>query len=179
NNMNANLFDFNTMGGGARRRMGGGGRRGGGGWGGSDGITKVGSIGVNMRHDFSDKLKVYGSYSFGRNNNNTQTQSFTEYIGQNMGMDSDQDNNRIGTDHRLEANVEWNISEKDYLKLTPQFGFNKNDINNLDNSIFYLNDVLDYTQVQTQLNGSDAPRYGISGLYRSEEHTSELQSREN
>lgn len=165
NNMNANLFDFNTMGGGARRRMGGGGRRGGGGWGGSDGITKVGSIGVNMRHDFSDKLKVYGSYSFGRNNNNTQTQSFTEYIGQNMGMDSDQDNNRIGTDHRLEANVEWNISEKDYLKLTPQFGFNKNDINNLDNSIFYLNDVLDYTQVQTQLNGSDAPRYGISGLY--------------
>src|SRR5690606_28271084 len=49
NNMNANLFDFNTMGGGARRRMGGGGRRGGGGWGGSDGITKVGSIGVNMR----------------------------------------------------------------------------------------------------------------------------------
>lgn len=165
NNMNANLFDFNTMGGGARRRMGGGGRRGGGGWGGSDGITKVGSIGVNMRHDFSDKLKVYGSYSFGRNNNNTQTQSFTEYIGQNMGMDSDQDNNRIGTEHRLEANVEWNISEKDYLKLTPQFGFNKNDINNLDNSIFYLNDVLDYTQVQTQLNGSDAPRYGISGLY--------------
>lgn len=165
NNMNANLFDFNTMGGGARRRMGGGGGRGGGGWGGSDGITKVGSIGLNMRHDFSDKFKVYGSYSFGRNNNNTQTQSFTEYIGQNMGMDSDQDNNRIGTDHRLEANVEWNISEKDYLKLTPQFGFNKNDINNLDNSMFYLNDLLDYTQVQTQLNGSDAPRYGISGLY--------------
>lgn len=166
NNMNANLFDFSAMGGGARRRMGGGGGRGGGGaWGGSDGITKVGSIGLNLRHDFSDKLKVYGSYSFGRNDNNTQTQSFTEYIGQNMGMDSDQDNNRIGTDHRLEANVEWNISEKDYLKLTPQFGFNKNDLNNRDNSMFYLNDVLDYTQVQTQLNGSDAPRYGLSGLY--------------
>ncbi|MBD1431988.1 outer membrane beta-barrel protein [Sphingobacterium sp. DN00404] len=166
NNMNANLFDFNTMGGGARQRMGGGGGRGGGGaWGGSDGITKVGSIGLNVRHDFSDKLKVYGSYSFGRDDNNTQTQSFTEYIGQNMGVDSDQDNNSIRTNHRMEANVEWNISEKDYLKLTPQFGFNKNDADNLDNSIFYLDNVLDYTQVQTQLNGSNAPRYGISGLY--------------
>lgn len=165
NNMNASLFDFNTMGGGARRRTGGGGGRGGGMGGGSDGITKVGSIGLNVRHDFSDKLKVYGSYSFGRDDNNTQTQSFTEYIGQNMGVDSDQDNNRIRTNHRMEANVEWNISEKDYMKLTPQLGFNKNDADNLGNSMFYLNNVLDYTQVQTQLNGSNAPRYGISGLY--------------
>src|SRR5690606_11938257 len=34
-----------------------------------------------------------------------------------------------------------------------------------DNSMFYLNNVLDYTQAQTQMNGSNAPRYGISGLY--------------
>src|SRR5690606_3750478 len=52
-----------------------------------------------------------------------------------------------------------------YLKLTPQLGFNKNNADNLDNSMFYLNNVLDYTQAQTQLNGSNAPRYGISGLY--------------
>lgn len=165
NNMNANLFDFNTMGGGARRRSGGGGAGGGGGWGGSEGITKVGSIGLNVRHDFSERLKVYGSYSFGRDDNNTQRQSFTEYIGQDMGVDSDQDNNSIRTSHRLEANMEWNISEKDYLKLTPQFGFNKNDADNLDNARFYLNNILDYTQVQTQLNGRNAPRYSISGLY--------------
>src|SRR5690606_21521820 len=106
NNMNASLFDFNTIGGGARRRSGGGG---------GDGITQVGSIGLNVRHDFSDRFKVYGSYSFGRDDNSTQTQSFTEYIGQNMGVDSDQDNNRIRTNHRMEANVEWNISERDYL----------------------------------------------------------------
>src|SRR5690606_28243489 len=165
NNMNASLFDFNTMGGGARMRVGGGGRPPGGGWGGSDGITKVGSIGLNMRHDFSDKLKVYGSYSFGRDDNNTLTKSFTEYIGQNIGEDSDQDNNRIGTSHRFEANVEWNISDKDYIKLTPQFGFNKNDTENFNNSILYRDDLLDYTQLQTQLNGSNVPRYGISGLY--------------
>lgn len=166
NNMNASLFDFNTMGGGARGRTGGGGGRGGSGmFGGSDGITKVGSIGLNIRHDFSDKLKVYGSYSFGKTDNNTLTDSYTEYIGQNMGVDSKQDNNRIGTQHRFEANVEWNITDKDYIKITPQFGFNKSDVNNVDSSIFYLNNVLDYKQVQTQLNATDAPRYGISGLY--------------
>lgn len=165
NNMNANLFDFNTMGGGARRRMGGGGGRGGGNWGGSDGITKVGSIGLNLRHDFSDKLKVYGSYSFGRNDNSTQTESFTEYIGQDMGMDNNSDKHNIGTSHRLEANLEWNISDKDYIKISPQFGFNKSDQRNLDSSTFYLHDLLDYQQAQTQINGNNAPRYGISGLY--------------
>ncbi|MCY4780920.1 TonB-dependent receptor [Sphingobacterium sp. UT-1RO-CII-1] len=166
NNMNASLFDFNTMGGGARGRIGGGGGRGGSGmFGGSDGITKVGSIGLNIRHDFSDKLKVYGSYSFGKTDNNTLTDSYTEYIGQNMGVDSKQDNNRIGTQHRFEANVEWNITDKDYIKITPQFGFNKSDVNNVDSSIFYQGNILNYKQVQTQLNATDAPRYGVSGLY--------------
>lgn len=166
NNMNASLFDFNTMGGGARGRIGGGGGRGGSGmFGGSDGITKVGSIGLNIRHDFSDKLKVYGSYSFGKTDNNTLTDSYTEYIGQNMGVDSKQDNNRIGTQHRFEANVEWNITDKDYIKITPQFGFNKSDVNNVDSSIFYQGNILNYEQVQTQLNATDAPRYGVSGLY--------------
>lgn len=163
NNMNASLFDFNTRGGGARR---GGGPRGGGGmFGGSDGITKVGSVGLNIRHDFSETLKVYGSYSYGRDNNNTLTNSYTEYIGQNMDIESDQDNSSIRTNHRFEGNLEWNISKKDYIKITPQFGFNKSSTDNVDNSIFYLNKNLDYTQVQTQLNESDVPRFGVSGLY--------------
>src|SRR5690606_38399923 len=62
NNINAPLFDFNTMGGGARNRRRGGGGRSGGMFGNRDGLTNVGSIGLNIRHDFSDKLKVYGSY---------------------------------------------------------------------------------------------------------------------
>ncbi len=94
NNMNANLFDFNSMGGGARGRQGGGGGRGPGGmFGGSEGITNTGSIGVNIRHDFSDKLKVYGSYSYGRDDNNTLRNSFTDYIGELRTEDSEQYNN--------------------------------------------------------------------------------------
>lgn len=166
NNMNAPLFDFNAMGGGARGRQGGGGGRGGAGmFGGSEGITNTGSIGVNIRHDFSDKLKVYGSYSYGRDDNNTLSKSFTEFIGQNLTQDANTDNNSIRGNHRLEANLEWNISDKDYIKITPQFGYNDNSADNFSNSIYYSNNLKDNSQIQTALNNSTSPRYNISGLY--------------
>lgn len=172
NNMNAQLFDFQTMGGGSRMRTGNAGRGAGGGGmfggmfgGGQDGITQTGSIGLNMRHDFSETLKVYGSYSFGRDDNNTLADAFIEYIGQDLVEDRDENNNRIRANHRFEANVEWNISDKDYIKLTPQFGFNNNEANDLSTSRFIENDLLDNIQNQTALSGSTAPRYNLSGLY--------------
>ena len=166
NNMNAQLFDFQTMGGGARGRMGGGGRPGGGIFGGGqDGITETGSIGVNIRHDFSEQLKVYGSYSFSHNDNNTLTDAFTSYLGQNLTEDAHQDNNNIRANHRFETNIEWNITDKDYIKLTPQFGFNRNDADNLSNSTFFRDELLDNRQDQTSMTNMNAPRYNISGLY--------------
>lgn len=165
NNMNAQLFDFQTMGGGARGRVGGGGRPGGGAFGGSDGITNTGSIGVNIRHDFSEALKVYGSYSYGRDNNNTLSSSFTDYIGQNLQEDADADNTSIRANHRLETNIEWKISDKDYIKLTPQLGFNNNSATNLTNSTFLEGTIIDNIQHQTALSDVNSPRYNFSGLY--------------
>ena len=166
NNMNAPLFDFNAMGGGARGRQGGGGGRGGGGmFGGAEGITNTGSIGINVRHDFSEKLKTYGSYSYGRDDNNTLSNSFTEYIGQNLTEGDTTNNNSIRGNHRFEGNLEWNITDKDYIKITPQIGFNDNSTKNLANSILYNNSALDYTQLQLADNESTSPRYNFSGLY--------------
>ena len=165
NNMNAPLFDFNAMGGGARGRQGGGGGRGGGMFGGSEGITNTGSIGLNIRHDFSDKLKTYGSYSYSRDDNNTISNSFTEYIGQNLTEDADQDNNNIRSNHRFEGNLEWNISDRDYIKLTPQLGFNDNSSNNFTRSIFREESLLDNTQDQSSITDATSPRYNFSGLY--------------
>lgn len=172
NNVNASLFDFRTIGGGARMRQGGGGRPGGGGgmFGGASGITDVGSIGVNIRHDFSETLKVYGSYSYGRDDNTTLTNSLTSY---NMGSDgdileqrSDSTANNIVSSHRFEANLEWNISDKDYIKLTPQLGFSgtKSNSHSVGNWFDFVNDR--ETNDNRVENGNlDAPRFGISGLY--------------
>lgn len=165
NNMNAPLFDFNSMGGGARGRQGGGGGRGGGMFGGSEGITNVGSIGVNARHDFSDKLKLYGSYSYGHDKNNTLSKSFTEYIGQNLTKDDTTNTESIRGNHRFEANLEWNITSKDYIKITPQFGFNDNNSNSLSYSESFLGGLKDNFETITSLNNSTSPRYNISGLY--------------
>ncbi len=166
NNLNASLFDFQTMGGGARNRQGGGGRPGGGGFGNNqEGITETSSIGLNVRHDFSDKFKIYGSYSFERNDNNTLSNVFREYIGLNQTEEENADNNNIRANHRFETNIEWNISDKDYIKLTPQFGFNDNKTNNTATSILFRDSLLDNSQLLTTLSNSTAPRYNISGLY--------------
>ncbi|MFD2598379.1 outer membrane beta-barrel protein [Sphingobacterium corticis] len=166
NNLNASLFDFQTMGGGARMRAGGAGRPGAGMFGNNqEGITKTGSIGVNIRHDFSDKLKVYGSYSFEHNDNNTISNTFRDYIGLNQTEEITSDNNNVRANHRFETNIEWNISPKDYIKLTPQFGFNNNETNNLATSILFRDSLLDNNQLQTTLSNSSAPRYNFSGLY--------------
>lgn len=165
NNMNAPLFDFNSMGGGSRGRQGGGGGRRGGMFGGSDGITNTGSIGVNIKHEFSDKLKVDGSYSFGRDDNNTISSAFSDYIGQNLTEEKEENNNNIRANHRFESNIEWKLSDKDFIKLSPQFGFNDNSTNNEGSSIFYIDDLLNNRQTTGVVSGATAPRYNLSGLY--------------
>ncbi|MCL7988360.1 TonB-dependent receptor family protein [Sphingobacterium sp. lm-10] len=166
NNLNASLFDFQTVGGGARNRSGGGGRPGGGQFGNNqEGITETSSIGLNVRHDFTDKFKIYGSYSFERNDNNTLSNTFREYIGLNQMEEEDANNNSIRANHRFETNIEWNISDKDYIKLTPQFGFNDNATNNMASSILFRDSLLDNSQLQNTLSNSTTPRYNLSGLY--------------
>lgn len=167
NNINAPLFDFNTFGGGARRRMGGGGRSGGG-FGNSDGLTNVGSIGLNIRHDFSETLKVYGSYSFGRDDNKTLTERINQYTFDTGVQEetSSSDANNITASHRFEANIEWNISDKDYVKITPQFGFNDNRVTSTSFGQFFGADGALQNQDDERLaSHTNVPRYGISGLY--------------
>ena len=167
NNTNAPLFDFNTTGGGARRGQGGGGRRGGGMFGGSDGLTKIGSIGLNFRKDFSDKLTAYGSYSYSHTNNTTLSERFQENTLPNiMQTDSVSTNaNTIGGSHRFEANIEWKPSSKDYIKISPQFGYENSDGTTLSNSITYRSNIFNNSQNQNVVANSTAPRFGISGLY--------------
>ena len=166
NNMNAQLFDFNSMGGGARGRQGGGGRGPGGGmFGGSEGITQTGSIGVNLKHEFNEKVKVDGSYSYGRDDNSTLSNSLLDYIGQAMREESEKDNNSIRANHRFESNLEWKLSDKDFIKISPQFGFNDNDANNSDVADVFLNNLFNNNQIAKEISGTTTPRYNISGLY--------------
>lgn len=168
NNINAPLFDFNTQGSGARRRVGGGGRSGGGGsFGGSNGLTNTGSLGLNFRQDINEKVTVYGSYSFGHDDNESISSSLNKFLYPDSTLDRNSESftNTIGTSHRFEGNLEWKITDKDYIKLTPQLSYGKTTVNGTSSNENLLNDVLYNTEDNETHSISTNPNMGISGLY--------------
>lgn len=166
NNINAPLFDFNTTGGGARRGRRGGGR---GMFGGSEGLTNTASIGLNYRQDFSDKLTVYGSYSFGHDDQDIIRSTKDLYDNNNpdsvLFKNSQSNTNTIGNSHRFESNLEWKPTDKDYIKLSPQFGFGKTTSDALSDFKNILGDDLYNAEDNNSYSVSTAPRFGVSGLY--------------
>lgn len=171
NNVNASLFDFNTRSGGARRGPGGGGSFGrgfgGGGWGGADGLTNTQSIGVNYRNDFSDRMTMYGEYSFGHTDNTTLSNRFEE-MTLNQGIiftNRNMDNGSVGNDHRFSWNVEYKPDDKSFIKFSPNFSYRQNRTANFEASTNTENNVVVNDLTNTQFNQSYAPNYGASGLY--------------
>jgi len=166
NNTNASLFDFNTQGGGARRSRGG---RGGGGFGGNqNGLTNIGSIGLNYRKSFMDeKLTTYGSYSYSHNNNNTISSAIDQYTYADSSTTNQNNTNQesIRNNHRLDWNVEYKIDDNNYFKLSPSFSFSNSNSTSFQNGQFFNDDQLTTTVSRDNKNNSTSPNAGISGLY--------------
>jgi len=166
NNTNASLFDFNTQGGGARRGRGGFG--GGGGGGNQTGLTTTGSIGLNYRKSFlEDKLTTYGSYSYSHDDNNTFRNSLNQYFYEDSTIvnPNTTDQGTIRNNHRLDWNVEYKIDDDNYFKLSPSFSLNNTNATTLESSQFMTNDELTNSVSRNNINSSNAPNVGISGLY--------------
>lgn len=165
NNINAPLFDFNTTGGGARR--GRGGPRGG--FGGTQGLTNTASLGLSYRQDFSEKLTVYGSYSFGHDDQNILRSSLDMYENLNpdsvLHKNSESNTNTIGSNHRLESNLEWKPSDNDFIKISPQFGFGRTTTSALSDFRNILGGTLYSSENNDSYSVSSSPRFDISGLY--------------
>src|SRR5690606_26406003 len=165
NNMNASLFDFNTQGGGARRGRGGGG---GGGGGAQSGLTTTGSIGLNYRKSFmNEKLTTYGSYSYSHDDNNTLSNSLSQYSYPDSIIFNSNNTNQQTTrkNHRLDWNVEYQIDDNNYFKLSPYFSLGNSNAETLQGSEFVLNNIMTNTVSRDYLNSSNTPNVGISGLY--------------
>ena len=165
NNMNASLFDFNTQGGGARRGRGSGG---GGGGGAQSGLTTTGSIGLNYRKSFmNEKLTTYGSYSYSHDDNNTLSNSLSQYSYPDSIIFNSNNTNQQTTrkNHRLDWNVEYQIDDNNYFKLSPYFSLGNSNAETLQGSEFVLNNIMTNTVSRDYLNSSNTPNVGISGLY--------------
>ncbi|HLT42980.1 MAG TPA: outer membrane beta-barrel protein, partial [Sphingobacteriaceae bacterium] len=147
---------------------GGGGFGGGFGGGGRNGLTNVGSIGINYRKTSADeKLTTYGNYSYGRSDNNTLSNALSTYNYQDTVIsDAEMSNqNTIGANHRFDWNLEYKPNDRDYLKLSPTFSINNNETSSLNNGSISTNGILDNIVSKQNSSNSKSPDVGISGLY--------------
>lgn len=150
NNTNSSVFNFG--GGGGNRVQITGGRMGGGNTGGSggEGITLVGSMGLNYRDEWSKKVSSYGSYSFSNRDNDVISNQLSQNNFQNSLILNDQDNSNstISNNHRLNWNIEYRPDSLNFIKFSPNFSYSKSDANGFSN--------------YTQLNNSEPSSAGIT-----------------
>lgn len=177
NNTNTSLFSFNGGGGGARIQIGGnsGGSQvqfsrgsGGGGGGNNDGITNVGSIGLNYRDEWGKKLTSYGNYSYANRDNALIRATLQQNINANGTILNDQNSvgNTTNINHRFNWNLEYKIDSLNYLKITPFFNLAQS--NGSTNSSFsFLQNNTTLTSEGNNLNDtkSETPNYGADVLF--------------
>jgi len=120
---NTNNMGFSDMG--MFQGMGGGGR---GMFGGNNGITKSGNIGLDFSKEFSKKLTLSGNVRYAHSNNDANTitsqenvQSETKYETGTSFQNNKNDN--FGANFRME----WKPDDKTTLIFRPNFSYSKND----------------------------------------------------
>lgn len=149
NNTNSSVFNFGSgggfggggggarvqgvggSGGGGTRFQGGGsgswGQGGGGLQGGNtnDGITSVGSIGLNYRKDYGKKVSSYGNYSYSNRDNNLISDQLQQNNFQNSLISTNQNSlkNLVNDNHRFGWNLEYRPDSVNYIKFNPTFSY--------------------------------------------------------
>ncbi|HEX8607291.1 MAG TPA: carboxypeptidase-like regulatory domain-containing protein, partial [Pedobacter sp.] len=100
--------------------------------GGGDGLTTRDAAGLNYRNEWSEKLSADGWYNFEHVNNNTVSTALTQNFlqsttGQFTRLENARNNNtNIRDNHGFGGNLEYKADTMNYLKVTPEFNYNKN-----------------------------------------------------
>jgi hypothetical protein len=190
NNTNASLFNFGgggnrgmssmmSAGMGAMRDMGGmsvvtniaqgGGDMSqfvGGGQGG--GVTATNSIGANYRDKWGKRVTVYGNYSFSHRNTNQVRNTAAQNFFQGGAFVNNQDVNsvNIGSNHRYNFNLEYQIDSFNYLKITPNVTYSTTNNASVSRFDFIQNNALKTSDGSNRTNtNSIAPNLNVNILY--------------
>ena len=176
NNTNTSLFNFNGGGGGARVQLGGGGGGGGariqigggGGNAGGDGLTRVASVGLNYRDEWSKKLTSYGNYSYANRNNEVLRTTQQQNINTSGFLLNNQNStsNTSSINHRFNWNLEYKIDSVNYLKVTPYFNLGQS--NGTSASTFaFLQDGTSLISSGNNggISSSETPNFGTDALF--------------
>jgi hypothetical protein len=175
NNTNTSLFNFNGGGGGARVQIGGGGGGGarvqiggGGGNAGGDGLTRVASVGLNYRDEWSKKLTSYGNYSYANRNNEVLRTTQQQNINTSGFLLNNQNStsNTSSINHRFNWNLEYKIDSINYLKVTPYFNLGQSNGTSA-NTFAFLQDGTSLISSGNNggISSSETPNFGADALF--------------
>ncbi|MGB4774660.1 MAG: outer membrane beta-barrel protein [Daejeonella sp.] len=165
NNTNTSVFNFNGGGGGGQRVQLGG-RGGQNNSNGGDGLTALGSIGLNYRDEWGKKLSSYGSYSYSNRNNDLISNQVQQNNFQNTLIINDQNNtnNTITNNHRFNWNLEYRIDSLNYIKFSPTVSYSSSKTNSLSKYVQNSNSQLSSQGFTLNDLNSETPSIGGSAL---------------
>lgn len=134
----------------------------------NSGISTSTSTGFNYRDQWGKKISVYGSYSYGRNNNQQLQYSSSQnfYDTSSFINNQDQNNRKLSNSHRFTFNMEYQVDSFNYLKISPSVNYTGSDGNNYN--------IFDYTQIggsktsdgsNHNVSTSEAPNISANILY--------------
>jgi hypothetical protein len=91
----------------------------------SDGLTSVGSVGLNYRKDYGKKVSSYGNYSFSNRDNDVISDQLQQNNFQNSLISTNQNSlkNLINNNHRFGWNIEYRPDSVNYIKFNPTFSY--------------------------------------------------------
>jgi hypothetical protein len=147
NNTNSSNFDFSRLPGGAAGGMGAGIMRSFGGLGGfnfgnNDGIGVTKTAGINYRDDFGKKVAFNGSYSFSTKDNqvlsNSNQQQPNQKVDSSLFKTENSIANSIATNHRFNANIEYTIDKRNFIRFTPTISFRSTDNQSISSNVTTL-----------------------------------------
>lgn len=132
---------------------------------GNAGITTLGSVGMNYSNRWSPKVVVTGGYYFNSNNNNTISNILSQYITSigTISGSTDTDINTHSRSHNMNARIEYSISPRDMLIISPSVGFTTSG-NNQARSNFQAG-VIRQDQITNSRNKLNTPSIGGNILY--------------
>lgn len=134
--------------------------------GGSTGVNKNGSLGVNYGFERAKKLRIESSYVFAYRDNSVSSSRLQEYF-QDFESDSvhsyasNSVSSSLGRTHRLSLRLRWQPTESDAIVLTPSFSWQGNSSARSSDGVDSRGSVA-YSST-TQLSESDGSSWSLGG----------------
>lgn len=164
NNTNTSLFSYGAPTGGGMRERGGGDLTGlidpv-------DGVNTVNSIGLTFSDQLSDRIDMYGKYTFVNRNNSTEGNSLLRSVFDQYTIANEEDRKAKTDDynHLMSWDMEYQMNDHNYLKVSPNLSLNySNTSNNSINTI--RNQDITSIQENTVIGRLSSPSFDMDLLY--------------